>query len=67
MQIFHYFWYIGINMEGIGLVSYAPALKMQAISELAHAELLSQRISELKVKAPSDPAIWKTHTVIAVY
>jgi hypothetical protein len=27
MQIFHYFWYIGINMEGIGLVTYAPALK----------------------------------------
>ena len=25
MQIFHYFWYIGINMEGIGLVTYAPA------------------------------------------
>jgi hypothetical protein len=28
MQIFHYFWYIGISMERIGLVSYAPSLKM---------------------------------------
>ena len=60
MQIFHYFWYIGINMEGIGLVTYAPALKTQATSELAHGELLSNRISELGDKAPSDPAIWKT-------
>ena len=60
MQIFHYFWYIGINMEGIGLVSYAPSLKMQATRELAHAELLSDRISELEDKAPSDPANWKT-------
>lgn len=60
MQIFHYFWYIGINMEGIDLVSYAPALKTQATGELTHAELLSNRISELQDKAPSDPANWKT-------
>jgi bacterioferritin len=60
MQIFHYFWYIGINMEGIGLVTYAPTLKTQATSELTHAELLSNRISELGEKAPSDPALWKT-------
>ncbi len=60
MQIFHYFWYIGINMEGIGLVTYAPTLKIQATGELTHAELLSNRISELGEKAPSDPAVWKT-------
>ena len=48
MQIFHYFWYIGINMEGIGLVTYAPTLKTQATGELTHAELLSNRISELR-------------------
>ena len=60
MQIFHYFWYIGINMEGIGLVTYAPSLKTQATGELTHAELLSNRISELSEKAPSDPAVWKT-------
>jgi bacterioferritin len=66
MQIFHYFWYIGINMEGIGLVSYAPALKTQAIGELAHAELLSQRISVPKDDAPSDLAIWKTHSNIGL-
>lgn len=60
MQIFHYFWYIGINMEGIGLVTYAPTLKTQATGELTHAELLSNRISELGEKAPSDPAVWKT-------
>src|SRR5947208_229215 len=44
MQIFHYFWYIGINMEGIGLVTYAPALKTQATSELTHGELLSNSV-----------------------
>jgi bacterioferritin len=33
---------------------------MQATGELAHAELLSDRISELEDRAPSDPAIWKT-------
>jgi ferritin-like protein len=66
MQIFHYFWYIGINMEGIGLVTYAPALKTQATGELTHAELLSNRISELGDKAPSDPAVWKTQGNIGV-
>src|SRR5918912_1770497 len=60
MQIFHYFWYIGINMEGIGLVTYAPALKTQATGELTHAELLSNRISELEDKAPSNPSEWET-------
>ena len=50
MQIFHYFWYIGINMEGIGFVTYAPTLKTQATGELTHAELLSNRISELGEK-----------------
>jgi bacterioferritin len=64
MQIFHYFWYIGINMEGIGLVSYALSLNTQATDELTHAELLSNRISELEDKAPSDPAIWKTQSNI---
>jgi bacterioferritin len=66
MQIFHYFWYIGINMEGIGLVTYAPALKTQATGELTHAELLSNRISELGDKAPSDPAVWKTQGNIGI-
>ena len=47
-------------MEGIGLVTYAPALKTQATSELTHGELLSNRISELGDKSQSDPAIWKT-------
>ena len=59
MQIFHYFWYIGINMEGIGLVTYAPALKTQATGELTHAELLSNRISELG-------DIWKTQGNIGI-
>jgi bacterioferritin len=66
MQIFHYFWYIGINMEGIGLVTYAPALKIQATGELTHAELLSNRISELGDKAPSDPGMWKTQGNIGI-
>lgn len=66
MQIFHYFWYIGINMEGIGLVTYAPTLKAQATGELTHAELLSNRISELGDKAPSDPAVWKTEGNIGI-
>src|SRR5215204_7076911 len=60
MQIFHYFWYIGINMEGIGLVTYANSLKTQATGELTHAELLSNRISELEDKAPSNPSEWGT-------
>ena len=30
MSIFHYFWYAGINIEGIGLVTYAAALKTRA-------------------------------------
>jgi bacterioferritin len=58
MRIFHYFWYVGINMEGIGLVTYAAALKTQAAAELMHGELLANRISELGDRAPSDPAIW---------
>jgi bacterioferritin len=66
MQIFHYFWYIAINMEGIGLVTYAPALKTQATGELTHAELLSNRISELGDKAPSDPGMWKTQGNIGI-
>ncbi|HJS83374.1 MAG TPA: ferritin-like domain-containing protein [Nitrososphaera sp.] len=64
MRIFHYFWYVGINMEGIGLVTYAAALKTQATGELGHAELLADRISELGDIAPSDPAEWKQLSTI---
>ncbi|HKZ61465.1 MAG TPA: ferritin-like domain-containing protein [Nitrososphaera sp.] len=64
MRIFHYFWYVGINMEGIGLVTYAAALKMQATSELTHAELLADRISELGEKASRNPAEWAKHSTI---
>lgn len=60
MQIFHFFWYVGINMEGIGLVTYASSLKTRSMGELTHAELLSNRISELEDKAPSDPSEWET-------
>jgi bacterioferritin len=60
MQIFHFFWYVGINMEGIGLVTYATSLKTQATGELTHGELLSNRISELEDKAPSNPSEWGT-------
>jgi hypothetical protein len=31
MRIFRYFWYIRMNMEGIGHLAYAPTLKAQAI------------------------------------
>jgi bacterioferritin len=64
MRIFHYFWYVGINMEGIGLVTYAQALKMQATGELMHAELLANRISELGAKAPSNPSEWERLSTI---
>lgn len=64
MRIFHYFWYVGINMEGIGLVTYAAALKTQATGELLHAELLANRISELGDRAPSDPGEWKQYSTI---
>lgn len=64
MQIFHYFWYVGINMEGIGLVTYAAALRTQATGELMHAELLANRISELGDRAPSNPAEWVKHSTI---
>jgi bacterioferritin len=64
LRIFHYFWYVGINMEGIGLVTYAAALKMQATSELTHAELLADRISELGDRAPSNPAEWAKYSTI---
>ncbi len=64
MHIFHYFWYVSINMEGIGLVTYATALKTQATGELMHAELLSNRISELGGRAPSDPAEWPKYSTI---
>ena len=58
MQIFHFLWYVSLNMEGIGLVTYATSLKTQATEELKHAELLSNRISELGEKAPSNPSEW---------
>lgn len=64
MRIFHYFWYVGINMEGIGLVTYAAALKTQATDELMHAELLADRISELGDRAPSNPAEWAKDSTI---
>jgi len=64
LRIFHYFWYVGINMEGIGLVTYAAALKTQATSELTHAELLADRISELGDRAPSNPAEWAKYSTI---
>jgi bacterioferritin len=64
MRIFHYFWYVGINIEGIGLVTYAAALKTQATGELMHAELLADRISELGEKAPSSPAEWSKLSTI---
>jgi bacterioferritin len=60
MQVFHFLWYVSINMEGIGLITYASSLKTQATGELMHAELLSNRISELGEKAPSNPSEWKT-------
>ena len=56
LGIFHYFWYVGTNMEGIGLVTYAAALKTQATGELVHAELVANGISELGDRAPSNPA-----------
>jgi len=64
MRIFHYFWYVSINMEGIGLVTYAAALKTQATGELTHAELVSNRIQELGDNAPSDPAEWAKYSTI---
>ena len=42
-------------MEGLGLVTYAAALKAQSTGELIHAELLANRISELNSRAPSNP------------
>jgi hypothetical protein len=47
-------------MEGIGLVTYASSLITRLIDELTHAELLSNWISELEDKAPSDPSEWET-------
>lgn len=47
-------------MGGRGLITYANSLKTQATGELIHAELLSNRISELGDEAPSDPSEWKT-------
>ncbi len=64
LRIFHYFWYVGINMEGIGLVTYAAALKTQATGELMHGELLANRISELGDKAPSNPEEWSKYSSI---
>ena len=64
LRIFHYFWYVSINMEGIGLVTYAAALKTQATGELTHAELLADRISELGDRAPSNPAEWAKYSTI---
>ncbi|MEW5840614.1 ferritin-like domain-containing protein [Nitrososphaera sp.] len=64
MRIFHYFWYVGINMEGIGLVTYAQALKTQATGELMHGELLANRIAELGSRAPSDPSEWEKLSTI---
>ena len=64
LRIFHYFWYVGINMEGIGLVTYAAALKTQAAGELMHGELLANRISELGDKAPSNPEDWAKYSSI---
>jgi bacterioferritin len=64
LRIFHYYWYVSINMEGIGLVMYATALKTQATGELLHAERLANRISELGDKAPSDPAEWEKYSSI---
>ena len=43
-------------MEGIGLVTYASSLKTQSMGVLTHAELLSNRISELEDKAPNIPS-----------
>ncbi len=64
MRIFRYFWYVGTNMEGIGLVTYAAALKTQPTGELTHAELLADRISELGDRAPSNPAEWAKYSTI---
>ena len=47
-------------MEGIGLVTYASSLKTRSMGDLTYAELLSNRISELEDKAPSDPPEWET-------
>lgn len=66
MRIFHYFWYVGINIEGIGLVTYARALKTQATGELLHAELLADRISELGSRAPSNPSEWEKMSTIGI-
>lgn len=66
LQIFHFYWYVSINMEGIGLVTYSTALKTQATGELMHAELLANRLSELGDKAPSDAVEWKRLSTIGV-
>jgi hypothetical protein len=36
------------------------ALNIRSMGKLTHAELLSNRISELEDKAPSDPSEWET-------
>ena len=56
VQIFHYFWYVGLNMEGIGLLTYAAALETKDTGELIHAELLAARISELGEREIRNPA-----------
>ncbi|MFL6361706.1 MAG: ferritin-like domain-containing protein [Nitrososphaeraceae archaeon] len=54
------------NQEEDRFYCLLDALKTQVTGELTHAELLSNRISELGDKAPSDPAIWKTQGNIGI-
>ncbi|OLD41521.1 MAG: hypothetical protein AUI60_01340 [Thaumarchaeota archaeon 13_1_40CM_2_39_4] len=46
--------------KGMGLVTYTDSLKTQVIGDLMHAQLPSNRISELGDEARSDPSEWKT-------
>jgi bacterioferritin len=58
MSTFHYFQYVAINIEGIGVL-HQGFFEERAKEELGHAKEVSERLMQLGTNSTDDPARWE--------
>ena len=57
MSTFHYFQYVAVNIEGIGVL-HQGFFEERAKEELGHAKEVSERLMQLGTNSTDDPARW---------
>lgn len=58
MSTFHYFQYVAINIEGLGVL-HQDFFEERAKEELGHAKEVSERLMQLGTNSTDDPARWE--------